>query len=164
MVAAGYAIAAFILGGGTAWLAYDINRRLITIQDSRRDIMGRNSAADQVLALRNQFQQARGELPFLQSLLPIQDQLINFPREAGVIARQKGVEFGFVFGASIAGDETAPGAVAFTASAKGTINNILDFLTAFESNKYLIGLDALTISANEEKTYQAIINGKIFTQ
>lgn len=161
---AGYAAVIIILGGVVAWFAHDMNRRVVIIHEMRRQTLVRSSSSEQGAMLKIQAGQAASATPFLQSLLPEIDRLIDFPKESSVLARRHGLEFGFLFGASTPGARDAPGTLAFSLSGKGAAGKWLDFLREFEIGRYLIGLDFLRMTSVDGKIYETAINGKIFTQ
>lgn len=146
------------------WFAHDMTRRVTLIHDMRRETLLRSSSSEQGVLLKAQADQAARAVPFLQSLLPPVDRLINFPRESGVLARRHGLEFGFSFGASAPGTVVLPGTLAFSANGKGAAEPWFGFMREFESGQYLIGLDSMRMTSVDGKRYDTAINGKIFTQ
>lgn len=161
---AGYIAVVMVLGGAVAWFAHDMTRRVAAIHEVRRAALLRSSSNEQGALLKTQADQAVRVTLWLQSLLPHTDRLINFPKESGVLARRHGLEFGFSFGAHVAGSDTAPGTLTFSLNGKGAAEQWLDFLREFETGQYLIGLDSLRMTSADGKWYETAINGKIFTQ
>lgn len=161
---AGYVAVVMVAGGVVVWFAHDMTRRVALIHDMRRAILLRSSSSEQGILFKAQADHAARAVPFLESLLPPVDRLINFPRESGALARRHGLEFGFSFGASVPGARTAPGTLAFSANGKGAAESWLKFMRAFESDQYLIGLDMVRMTSVDGKRYETTINGKIFTQ
>lgn len=153
-----------VVGGMVVWFAHDMTRRVALIHDMRRETLLRSSSSEQGILLNAQADQAMRAMPFLQSLLPPVDRLINFPRESGVLARRHNLEFGFSFGVSVPGTVDTPGTLAFSASGKGAAEPWFDFMREFESGQYLVGLDSLRMTSADGKRYDTAINGKIFTQ
>ena len=153
-----------VLGGVVAWFAHDMTRRVAVIHDARREVLVRSSSSEQGTLLKVQAVQASRAMPFVQSLLPATDRLINFPKESGALARRHSLEFGFLFGASTPGTVHAPGTLAFSISGKGLADPWLNFMREFEKGQYVIGLDSLRMTSTDGKLYDMAINGKIFTQ
>lgn len=147
-----------------AWLEYDAHRHARAIQDAKRELYARASAENQLSLLQSQADAAAKETPFLLSLLPLQDQLIHFPRESGALARRHNIEMGFLFGASAPSATSTPGSVAFAMTGKGAAADWLDFMTEIEAGQYLIGIDSLRMASADGKIYDTTINGKIFSQ
>lgn len=164
LAVAGYVVVVMVVGGVVVWFAHDMTRRVALIHDMRRALLLRSSSSEQGVLLKAQADQASRALPFLESLVPPVDRLINFPRESGALARRQGLEFGFSFGVSAPGAVRAPGTLAFSASGKGAAESWLQFMRAFESGQYLIGLDTVRMTSADGKQYDTTINGKIFTQ
>jgi hypothetical protein len=157
-------VVAVFLGGGIAWLAYDMNRHAATIQKSLAEIQARKDAEGNLVLLRGQSTQASGYVPFLVSILPEPDSLISLPREITNRARLYGIDFGFAFGESVRGSTTTAGTIAYTMSGKGTADKWMDFLRALESGTPLASVEKAIFSSADGKEYEVKINGNIFSQ
>lgn len=165
----GYAIGAYaaiaaVLAGMVMWLGYDMRRHVQAIQDAKRELLMHESAENQSALLRVQADAAARETPRLLSLLPLQDQLIHFPRESGNLARRHNLELGVLFGASAPSATSTPGTVAFSMTGKGAAVDWLDFLSEIEAGQYFVGIDSLRMASADGTVYDATINGKIFSQ
>ena len=157
-------IIAVFLGGGIAWLAYDMNRHAVVIQKSLAEIQARKDGEGNLALLRGQAEQASGYVPFLVSILPEPDSLISLPREMTNRARLYGIDFSFAFGESVTGSTTTAGMIAYTASGKGDALKWLDFLRALESGSPLANVEKALFSSADGKEYEVKINGNIFSQ
>lgn len=157
-------VIAVVLGAGIAWLAYDMDRHATEIQKSLAEIQARKDAEGNLVLLRGQAQQASGYVPFLVSILPNPDSLISVPRDLTAKARLYGLDFGFTFGASTKGATTTAGTIAYTMSGKGAVDKWIDFIRAVESGSPLTAVERATFSSVDGKTYEAKINGTIFSQ
>lgn len=162
---------AAVLGAGIAWLAFDMNRHAETIQKSLAEIERRKDSESQLTLLRGQAQQASGYVPFLVSILPEADSLISVPRDAAATARLYGLDFGFTFGESVKGATTTAGTTAYVISGKGPLDKWIGFLADFETSGPLASVDKATFASTDlprgeagSKTYEAKINGSIFSQ
>lgn len=153
-----------VLGGGIAWLAYDMDRHASAIQESLGEIQARKDAGGNLALLRGQASQASGYVPFLVSILPNPDTLISVPRDFTAKARLYGLDFGFAFGASTKGATTTVGAIAYTMSGKGPLDKWIEYISAIESGSPLTGVERATFSSTDGKTYETKINGTIFSQ
>ncbi len=157
-------IVAVLLGAGIAWLAYDMDRRAEGIQKSLAEMQSRKDSEGQLALLRGQAEQATAYVPFLVSILPDPDSLISVPRDAANAARLYGLDFGFAFGESVKGATTTAGTVAYSMSGKGPLGKWIDFLAAFEGGAPLAGIDKAVFASPDGKSYEATINGNIFSQ
>ncbi len=158
------AAVAAVMFGVIAWLAADMNARVASIRDARTAIKAREVVRENVTVLRSQASLAAQEVPYLMSLLPTEDALIDFPREAGVLARQNALDFSFSFKESVKGSTTTPGSVAFSASGKGGGEGWLAFLRSFSAGSKIIGFDDIRMTSKDGSVYDTVIHGKIFTQ
>lgn len=159
-----YVIIALAFWGASAWFKSDIARRTGRITEAEGRALARRSAEAGVTALTADSAKAEALLPALTGVLPDQDSLIDFPREAALLARQYGLEFSLNFGAGVSGTTTTPGSVAFTASGKGPSAKWAEFLKAFESGKRIISLGEVRMATVDGKSYDVNINGKVFSQ
>lgn len=158
-----YLILALVLVGVTWWLGFDISRRVSSIQQNKKDLTFRSSASEALLFLKSAGEQAAVDRLFLENLLPTQDKLIDFPKDLDGLARINRVDMDFNFGEEAPGGEATPGHIAFNIIVKGELNNILNFLRAMEGSRYLMEFNAYNLTV-EGKNYQAMINGKVFSQ
>lgn len=70
----------------------------------------------------------------MDSLLPTQDQLLDFPRYLETLAKNYGVSLSFNFqGESSAAQKDIPGSLGFALSLTGELSNNLEFLKALEA-------------------------------
>lgn len=156
-------IAAF-LGGGIAWLAFDMGRHAENIQKSLAEIERRKDSEGNLVLLRGQAQQARGYVPFLTSILPEADSLISLPQTMASKARLYGLEFGFAFGESIKGATTTAGTTSYVISGKGPLDKWIGFMAELEASAPLAGINTAVFTSPDAKGYEAKIHGTIFSQ
>ena len=159
-----YAFAAAVAYGIGAWFEYDITRHVAAIRAAEGEKTSRLAAGSRLAILRAAATKADAVAGDIAEMLPAQDGLISFPRRAGELAKAHGIEFGMTFGASVAGTTTTPGYVAFSASGKGTAENILGFVGAFEAGTGIVGIDTMRMNATSAGSYDMTIDGKVFSQ
>lgn len=164
-------LAAVFLGAGIAWLAHDMNRHAANIQTVLAEIKSRKDSERELTLLRGQAAQASGQVPYLTSILPDEDALISVPREAASLARLRGLDFSFVFGASMRGATTTAGTIAYTISGKGPLDKWVDFFDAFERASPLASVEKITLTGTDSprgetggKIYEANAYGNVFSQ
>lgn len=158
-----YLLLAFLLIGLTLWLRVDINRRVSLIQENKKKLLSYSQANESFVLLKQDYERAKIEKQFLESILPQQDKLINLPRELSSLAKQYNLEMAFAFGSEMAGSETTPGYINFNLVLGGAKNDWIAFLKALEKSRYLIEFDAFSITGSD-KDYKLSINGKAFSQ
>ncbi len=155
--------AAFIFSLVILWLAFDISKRTEAVQKIRQEIATRFKAVESLASLKKDEQRAKVERVFLEQALPIQDKLINFPKDVTSLAKKFKVDLGFSFGKEVASTESSAGYIGFTMTARASFNNWLDFVESLEKSQYLISFDSFNLSGGEDD-FQSVINGKVFSQ
>ncbi len=156
-------ILALVLAAVTAWLGFDSSRRVAAIENNKRELTFRSSASEALRVLKIGSEAVASERLFLDNILPPPDKIIDFPKDIQGLARINKVDPSFNFGEEVAGSETAPGQIAFSIIVKGGFNNLVNFIKALEQSRYLIRFDVYNLTV-EDQNYQAMINGKVFSQ
>jgi len=146
-----------------AQTASDINKKTGALQEARNQTVGRLQIAEAVATLKKEGEEAEEQLAYLESRLPIQEQLIEFTNDVNNLAKKRELDMGFVFGQEVAGEETKPSYLSFTITARGTLANWLNFLKDLEGNRHFISFDSINL-AGDEKSVQSLIKGKVFYQ
>ena len=145
-------------------LNFDINKRVLRIEQKKSETLMQTQAMLILGDLKKEAVQARLDAALLESALPTRDQLISLPRELEQLAKSHGVDLGFSFGSETASAGSQPGSIRFTMSLGGTLDGLLDFLKAFEGNKYFINLSSVDLSKRENSRYTLGTSGEIFTR
>jgi hypothetical protein len=145
-------------------LNIDINKRMTRIEARKRERAMQAEAILILSDLKKESERARAHYPVLESLLPTRDQLISFPRELEQLAKLHTIDLGFSFGSEAASTEDQPGVIRFTMSLGGTLDNLLNFLKAFESHKYFINLASVDLAKREGTRFALGTSGEIFTR
>lgn len=145
------------------WLGYDVGRNAMAVQETKKQIYSSAHAAGSLASLKADFEKAKNDRLFLESIVPQPEKIINFPRELTVLAKQNNVELAFGFGTEFESAETTPGFVNFNMVLGGVLVNWLKFLEILEKSRYLMSLDSFNI-VSDGRDYRVSINGKVFTQ
>lgn len=145
-------------------LLRDIERRAGNIQDFQRTIASRANAVGTLASLRADAERARIYSSVLENILPTKDQLISFPKEFELIASKQHIRLAASFGNERAGTDAEPGAIAFTFKAQGTFPNILAFLSAAESSRYILQWNTFEFLRGKNDDYTAVISGLVFAR
>lgn len=158
-----YAIVAVVLIVATILLSLDISRRLSLIKEVGKKLAFRFQSTETLANLKQSEDQAKRDLLFLESRLPIQDKLLSFPPEMAALAQKYGVTAKVVFSSETLGLEDQPGSQAFSLAADGSLNNWINFLEAMEKSRYLINFQSFNL-AGKDDSLKTTINGKVFFQ
>ena len=146
------------------WLRYDINRQVKTIQNSRKQIFSYQNSLENTSILKSGSEKIKNEKLFLESILPQSDNLSNFEKDLSILARQFNLEASFRTGSEVKGDEVVPGQVNFSLIAVGRLGDLLNFLRALESIRYIISFSSYNINGVEEGKFNLNLDGKVFSQ
>jgi len=145
-------------------LNFDINKRIERIETRKREVIIQSQAILILSDLKKEALRARSDQALLESALPTRDQLISFPRELEQLAKANSVDLGFAFGSETPSTESQPGSIKFTMSLGGSIDGLLDFLKALETNKYFINLSSVDLAKREGSRFALGTTGEIFTR
>lgn len=156
-------MAALVLIGLISWLITDINKRTGAIQEIKKETSFRFKAVETLASLKKDQRDAAAQKVSLSVMLPIQDKLINFPKDLNALAKKNDVDLGFSFGQELAGTDTVPGHISFTITASASFNNWLKFVEALENSRYMVSFDSFNLAGTEDK-FQSVINAKVFSQ
>ncbi len=98
----------------------------------------------------------------LDRAFPTQDGLIGFPAYWNTLAKKTGVTSSFSFSTNKA-DPTSdtPGFIAFSASANGSLVNLLSFLGDIYQGRYFVGIDSVDFTGTSGG-YTLLMSGKVY--
>ncbi|TSC59496.1 MAG: hypothetical protein LiPW15_801 [Parcubacteria group bacterium LiPW_15] len=103
----------------------------------------------------------------MNSLLPMQEQLLNLPQALQSSASAHAVTFSFSFrGVPILPQTNAAGIAAFSLDSSGKLENLLLFLNDIEpkATRYIISIDTFDLSQVGEGNYHLVLQGRAFFQ
>ncbi len=102
----------------------------------------------------------------INSLLPSQEQLLNFPQALGALATAHSVTFTFAFrGTPTLPTATVPGVAEFTMDSSGSLDQLKLFLNDIEvkGSRFLLSIDTFDLSQSASG-YSLNIQGRSFFQ
>lgn len=132
-------LALLIPVGGLIFLGWDINNRAEVIRKQRQELVNRSEELSLFAKLQSQSNEADPYLNILGNVLPVRDQLFDFPKEMERLASQEGIGFGFNFGSETPSGPSAAGRIGFTITTGGSLVKIFKFIKAMEDSRFLIG-------------------------
>lgn len=120
-------------------------------------------AAERLLNLKQLEPQAKDFERKIDILVPVQDQLLNFPDFMKNLSNANVVTMSLSYPGSITQPGKGPGAVAFTMSASGPLTNLQNFLDALENKtkQFWVGVDSAEFIRNGDN-YTLTAHGKVF--
>lgn len=148
----------------TILLRFDIARRTAGIQELRSMLASRTQAVETLAVLRESAERARIYASVLGNILPTRDQLIGFPKEFELIAKKFDVRLSAAFGSETPATVTDPGMIEFTFSVRGAYQNIVAFISAAETSRYILSWNAFEFLKEKGDMYTATISGRVFTR
>ncbi len=150
-----------ILGGILVFVGSDINRRAEQIIQTRKDLLFRLQLTETLALLRKDSQGAQNYTYELNNILPSRDQLISFPRDLSIIARQNKIELNTSLGKESVGDGNLA-QTNFNLTGQGLSDNFIAFLKSAETANYFINLDSIDF-IQQDNAFRTMINGRVFS-
>lgn len=147
----------------TALTGFDITRRVAQIQNTEQELALRREAITTLTRLRGEAERARQYKDLLVNILPSQDALIGFPREAQAMARRRELAFFIKFGEETAAAGGEPGSLSFQATANGTFEQFVAFLRDLESSRFFVALDQVELLHTGSRV-AATLHGRVFSR
>ncbi|MEK7574571.1 MAG: hypothetical protein AAB514_03520 [Patescibacteria group bacterium] len=134
--------------GGLIFLSRDINNRAEAIKKQRQEFVDRSEELSLFAKLQSQFTEANSYQGILGNVLPVRDQLFDFPKEIERLASQEGVGFGFSFGNETPSSSNTAGRIEFAITTGGSLSKIFKFIKAMEDSRFLIGFKSFDLSGS----------------
>ena len=143
----------------------DINRRVGKIQELERELANQNLATESLINLKADAEQARVYAAIISKRLPLNDELIDFPKAMVELGKQlKLDEVGVSFGEELALD-SGLGGLSFSMNTKSEYESLLSFLGALEQHVYIIGVDSVTVTRDASSNlFNSVIAGRVFSE
>jgi hypothetical protein len=140
----------------------DIVKRTDKIKEIRGELFFRAQINESLALLRKDSQEAKNYVFELNNILPSRDQLITFPRELALIARQNKVDLSSSLGQETSGDSGKLRQTDFTITSQGPFDSFVTFLKSLETARYLMSLKSLDFN-RQDVNFKASISGKVFS-
>lgn len=150
-----------ILGGLLVILGFDIGSQTQKIRTQRESLVNRTQSVSTLANLQNDFNESQKYLSALENILPTRDQLIDFPRELEIAARNQNLGFGFSFGNEKSPSNSEPGATTFSVTLQGTQTQIFNFVRFLEQSRFLISFSTFDMNRSGER-FNTTIRGEVF--
>lgn len=140
----------------------DITKRTDQIKQIRGELLFRAQITESLALLRKDSQEAQNYIIELNNILPSRDQLISFPRELSLIARQNKTDLSSSLGQEIPGDTGKLRQTDFTITSQGPFDNFISFLKSLEITRYLMSLKSLDFN-RQDANFRASMSGWVFS-
>lgn len=150
-----------ILGAGLYFLRQDIKDNVEKARNARQELLSRSTIGEKISLLKNQAEQAKLYSADLENILISRDQLANFSRDINALAKQNQIDLTSGFSGETGAGIDNLGSVGLTMTAAGSLENIVNFLKAFNESRYSVKLNFLDFVSQNGK-FKALFNGQIF--
>ncbi len=145
-----------VFAGGLIFLGRDINLRAEVIRKQRQELVDRSEELSLFAKLQSQLTEAEPYLNILGNVLPVRDQLFDFPKEMERLASQEGIGFGFSFGNETPSSSNTAGRIGFVITTGGSFSKIFNFIKAMQDSRFLISFKSFDFSGSSVS-----INGEV---
>jgi len=145
------------------FIGSDIAKKTEQIRELRTELFFRLHLAESLALLTKEAEQARNYTFQLERILPNSDQLVSFPRDLNMIAKQTQVDIN----SSLGGEEVSEKKSAlrrtnFSITGRGSFENFINFLKFLETGQYIINLQTLDF-ARQDDNFKISLTGQVFS-
>jgi hypothetical protein len=160
----GVILGSFLVFLGAIWfMGRLIQQSGVKLVDQFSNYFYQSYAAERLLTLKQLEPQARDFERKMEILLPMQDELLNFPDFMKNLANAHVVTLSLYYPGSITQPNGSAGSVSFSLNASGPLDNLQDFLDALENKtrQFWVGVDSVDF-VRSGSTYALTAQGKVF--
>lgn len=144
------------------FLDSDIKNQTNKIEQLRGSLRYYIEMTESLALLRQDSEKARHYFPELESILPTRDQLVAFPGDLGIIARQSKVEVSSSLGQESPGSGKNLGETNFVVTGQGEFDSLLNFVALLKNSRYFIKIKTLDFS-RQDSSFKALLTGQVFS-
>jgi Tfp pilus assembly protein PilO len=152
-----------LLGSITVTLGYYMQSRADSITKKRLVAITKTTQMVVLSQLVGEYARVAPYMGKLQSILPKQEDIIDFDRTMTDLAKKQQVGFGFTFGGASAASASTAGWIDFTITLQGSLTNITNYLDSLAKLPYFVSFPSVDMSIQGEQ-YSMRLNGKVFVQ
>ncbi|MDI6820756.1 MAG: hypothetical protein QMD65_01075 [Patescibacteria group bacterium] len=150
---------------GTIYFSKSINRYSNQLVDSRRELIERSVALDNLASLSEQYNvKAKNYLNVLYGVVPKKDELfvISLNQDFQELAIQTSLEYSFSVIDEIKPADDKLGFLRFKLTLRGKLDNVLKFIKALYQFRYLTTIDGFVITRQDENKTEIVLRGQVF--
>jgi Tfp pilus assembly protein PilO len=151
------------VAAATAAVGAGIRRKTGAIMDIKKEAASRSQAIQSLAALTEDAARAGPLESQLMRILPLQDELINFPKDLKTLAGSHNLTLGFAFGAEVPAEGNTPGFIEFQMTASGKLADVIEFLRDIHASRYYVAMDPVDITKSG-RDYSSKISGRVFSR
>lgn len=151
-----------ILIAALIFLGLDIAKQADQIKQLSRNLNYNIKMIESMALLRQDSEKAKYYLPELESILPTRDQLVVFPGDVNIIARQNKFDANTSLGRESSGAANELGKIDFIISGQGEFNNVLNFLKLLKNSRYFIKINTIDLG-RQNNDFKTLLTGQVFS-
>jgi Tfp pilus assembly protein PilN len=152
-----------ILATALFFISSDIAKRTEQIKQLRSEIVFGLQSTESLAILSKEAEQAKNYIVQLENILPQRDQLVTFPRDLNIIAKQAQVDANSTLGQEeSSGGDAGLRQTSFSVTGQGSFDNLLSFLKFLEGGQYLVSLKMLDFT-QQDGGFKTLLTGQVFS-
>jgi len=151
-----------ILATALFFIGSDIAKRTEQIKQLRSEIIFGLQSTESLAILSKEAEQAKNYIVQLENILPQRDQLVTFPRDLNIIAKQSQVDLNATLGQEISESTDGLRKTDFSITGQGSFDNLINFLKLFEGGQYLVSLKMLDFT-QQDGGFKTLLTGQVFS-
>jgi len=144
-------------------IASDINKKTEHIKNLKTELFFRLNSAGSLAILTKEAEEAKNYNLQLEKILPRYDQLVNFPRDINIIAKQAQIDINTSLGKEeTPNKDTLLKQTNFSLAGQGSFENFINFLKFLEIGQYLIKIQTLDFT-KQDGNFKILLTGRVFS-
>lgn len=143
-------------------LSSSISKYAATLVDGRQQLLARSAQLQAFATLRSDYnREAKNDLSLLYGVVPIEDQLINLPKDLQFLASQDNLEYSFSFVGRSSPSDQSLGSIQVQLSLEGPFEKLISFVQRLQNFKYLTKVTSVNISKVAGTAYQMTVRAQV---
>ncbi|MEK7162720.1 MAG: hypothetical protein AAB696_00275 [Patescibacteria group bacterium] len=144
------------------FIGSDISKQAIQIKKLSGDLRYYIETTESIALLQRDAEKVKHYTPELESILPARDQLVAFPGDLNMIAKQNKLDISASLGQEGLRSASELGKIDFIVSGQGEFDNFLNFLKLLKNSRYFIKIKALDIG-RQGGDFKISLSGQVFS-
>lgn len=142
-------------------LGSSISEYAQTLIQGRQQMLQRSAQLQSFASLRSDYnREAKNDLAVLERMLPIEEGLINLPKDIQVLASQDNLTYAFSFGGETPPSAQSFGLLQFQLTLGGPLERLTSFVGRLQNFKYLTKIAGIALTRNGAN-YDMALKGQV---
>ncbi len=147
----------------TIFLRTGTANKISLVVEKNRAIGAYGDSVNNLAELKKAFGGTEIERATLNQILPTRDRLLKVPKEIRLEAQKLGVNAVMTLGTEFEAEDNSLPGIAFQLTTDGAIETLISFMDKLKKLPYLMSLDSVNVSGEENKSSLAV-SGKLFSK